>query len=451
MGILKNIILFATSYCFQQQLCAQAQIEVYDDDTTTTKNKKNETISQLRLKKNYVLGDGITLESDYGKLNFSQSLQSSFAINTPNTNLSGLSSAFDINRARLTLVGNLFHNKISMVSRLNFSANHQSVTTGSRSFNTVLQEAYIEYRPNRKHIINFGLRADYIDSRETRIEGENLAFINRSALSTAFDAIFDYGLRYKGSYKLGGKHLLKPYASVTTGDSRSSLQKNYGGFKYGVRVDYLPFDRFSKGGEFYMEDLARETKPKLVIGVIYSYNDGATSAMGTNGGRFLYGNATQKVILPTFSKFGIDYLFKYNGFYSMASCFATQATIPNDIKGEFRLNGTFITYPTTQTPTQVKATVQNRLNLGNAFNVQAGYLLKSDWAFGVRYTTLKANTTSANFAQYNKHYNFVFSKYLQGNTLKIQTELGYEALTKALQTATQRGNHYMQVMVTVQL
>lgn len=449
MYTLKKIIpalIFALGF-----VNVQAQIEEYDMDSTLGLKTPKNNAQFLKLKKGYVLGDGVTIQSAVGRLNFTQSLQTSLNVNSLNKNLSNVNASFDINRARLTMVGNVFDNKISFISRLNFSSNFQSVTTGARSFNTTLQEAYIEYRPSRKHIFNFGLRADYIDSRETRIEGESLAFINRSALSAAFDAIFDYGLRYKGAYKLGGKNLLKTYASITTGDSRSALQNNFGGFKYGVRIDYLPFDRFTSGGEFYMEDLAREQKPKLVLGVIYSYNNGASSALGTNGGRWQYGDDNRNVVLPKYSKMGIDYLFKYSGFYSMGSYFATNASIPNNIKGEFRLNGTFITYPTTQNITQTKQVVQSRLNLGNAFNIQAGYLLKSDWSFGLRYTQLNANTASANYAQFNKHYTFVFAKYLSGNNLKIQTEIGYQQLSNAFRTTTQNGNQYAQLMVTIQL
>jgi phosphate-selective porin OprO and OprP len=83
--------------------------------------------------------------------------------------------------------------------------------------------------------------------------------------------------------------------------------------------------------------------------------------------------------------------------------------------------------------------------------VQAGYLLKSDWAMGLRFTKLNANTASASYAQYNKHYTFVLSKYIAGNNMKIQTEIGYEALSDAFKTATQKGNSYAQLMFTVQL
>ncbi|RZK75995.1 MAG: hypothetical protein EOO92_15290 [Pedobacter sp.] len=450
----KFIALICTCLCTVIGQFAFAQSdELYTRDSTYTFSETSENIHLLRIKKGYLLGDGITFISGKGNFNLSPSLQTLYAVNSNNRNLSSPNSTFAINRARLNVFSNLFDNKISLNARINFAANYTSVTTGNRSFNTTLQEANIEYRPNRTHVFNFGLRADYVDGRETRIEGESIGFIDRSLMSDAFDAIFDFGIRYKGNYRLGGTHLLKPYLSFTTGDGRSALQKNYGGFKYGVRLDYLPFDKFSRGGEFYMDDLYREEKPKLVIGVVYSYNDGATSAKGTNGGRWLYGDAEQNILLPSYTKFGTDYLFKYNGWYSMGGFVITKAKVPTNIAGEFRLDGTFNTnnYGPSKTEEEIKNTVLSRLNLGKGFNVQAGYLFPIDWAVGARYSTLKEDNVTAVFADYNKSYTFVTTKYLSGHSLKIQFELGYSQLRESLKTSTQNGNYYSQLQFTIQL
>jgi phosphate-selective porin OprO and OprP len=452
MNRAKIIKVICTCFCMCMFQYALAQEdERYQRDTTYTPNESSENVHILRIKKGYLLGDGITFISGKGNFNLSPSLQTLYLVNSINKNLSAPNSTFAINRARLNVFSNLFENKISLSARLNFAANYASTTTGNRSFNTVLQEANIEYRPNRTHSFNFGLRADYVDGRETRIEGESIGFIDRSLVSDAFDAIFDFGVRYKGNYRLGGTNLIKSYLSVTSGDSRSALQKNFGGFKYGIRLDYLPFDKFSRAGEFYMDDLYREEKPKLVIGLVYSYNDGATSAKGTNGGRWLYGDADRNVLLPSYTKFGTDYLFKYNGWYSMGSFVATRATVPNNIAGEFRLDGSFITYAAAQTAEQTKDRVLSRLNLGRGFNVQAGYLFLSNWAMGARYSTLKENNITAAFADYDRSYTFVTTKYLSGNSLKIQFELGYNQLREALKTSTQNGTYYSQVQFTIQL
>lgn len=449
MNIRYFLITLISSTLFANNLFAQEE-ERYRNDTTDI-TVSTDKVQFLRLRKSYSMGDGIALRGATGGLVFTQSLQTLFAFNSVNKDLSNATSGFEIRRARLTMVCNLFSNKLSTVFRVNFPANRQSVTTGVRSFNNPLQEAYVEFRPNRKHVFNFGLRADYIDSRETRIEGESLGFTERSAVSGAFDAIFDYGLRYKGRYRLGGKNVLKPYFSITTGDSRSSLQRNYGGLKYGVRLDYLPFDEFVRGGEYYMEDLQREQKPKLVFGVIASYNDGATSAFGVNGGRFIYGDSLQNVLLPKYTKFGFDYLFKYKGFYSMGSLFSTQASVPENIKGEFRLNGTFNRYAISQSALQTETVVLNRLNIGTGFNMQMGYVFPSDVAIGVRYSQLNGNTRSARFDEYNKFYSLVFTKYLSDHNCKFQIELGYDNLNDPIRKLTQDGNYYSQFMFTIQL
>jgi hypothetical protein len=449
MEMTKKIIFLLVYVVLCNTVMAQLD-ERYDSDASEEFKEPEGSIQLLRLKKSYVLGDGVTFRSSSGNFNISQSLQTLYSVNSLNKNLSGFNSTFSINRARLTFTANVFDKRFHVITRLNLPANYQSATTGNRTFNTVLQEALFEYRPSLSHAFNIGLRADYIDSRETRIEGESLGFINRSAVSNSFDAIFDYGIRYKGIYKLGGRHLLRPYLSITTGDSRAALQKNYGGFRYGIRLDYLPFDKFSKGGEFYIDDLAREEKPKLVVGVVYNYNNGATSATGTNGGRWLYGDAKQKTLLPNYSKFGADFLFKYNGFYAMGSYVAAKATVPSGIAGEFKLNGQFTAYSTTQSAVQTKNTVLSRLNLGSGASLQAGYVLASNWALGARYSTLNPNAVTLNFADYDTYYTFVATRYLSGHNLKIQAEVGFDELKDALKTATQSGNFYSQLMVTFQ-
>lgn len=420
-----------------------------DDKENTTEdevvNDPNESFNIVRVRKHYKLGDGITfMASDGSDMNITQSVQSLFLVNTID-DFETMNSQFRIRRARLKISGDLMDSKIYYRIRLNFASDYQSTTTGNRSFNPVMQDAYIEYRPAKGHRINFGLRADYIDSRETRIEGEVLGFIERSEVSSAFDAIFDYGLRYQGQFWLFKGQLFKPYLSITTGDGNSSLSKNYGGFKYGARLDYLPFGAFKKLGEFYMEDLYRERKPKLVIGAVYSYNDGATSAKGTNGGRYQYGDVNQDISLPDYQKYGVDYMFKYRGFYSMGSYFATSSKVPTNIAGEFSLSGAFTPY-TGLTQEQITEQVNSRLNLGSGFNLQAGYLLPSNWAFGLRYTKLYQDDNSANFATNDENYSFVTTKYFSGHDFKIQGEIG----KSNIQGST---NDYLygQIMVTIQL
>jgi phosphate-selective porin OprO and OprP len=436
-------LLFFSLVCCMLTHAQDDDKEVIVEDDQANVSKENLNI--VRVRKHYKLGDGITfMASDGSEMNITQSVQSLLSVNTSD-DFETINSQFRIRRARLKISGDLYDSKIYYRIRLNFASDYQSATSGIRSFNPVLQDAYVEYRPAKGHRINYGIRADYIDSRETRIEGEVLGFIDRSEVSSAFDAIFDYGLRYQGQFRLFHGQLFKPYLSITTGDGNSSLSKNYGGFKYGARLDYLPFGAFKKLGEFYMEDLYREPKPKLVIGAVYSYNVGQTSAKGTNGGRYLYGDENQELSLPDYQKFGFDYMFKYKGVYSMGSYFATSSKVPTNIAGEFALNGNFTPY-TGKTQEEITKEVNSRLNLGSGFNVQAGYLFPSNWAFGLRYTKLFQDEVSNNFATNDENYSFVTTKYFSGHDFKVQGEIG----KSNIQGST---NDYLygQIMVTIQL
>jgi len=445
-GSTRIILIFLLACIFHTELYAQE-----DDYQEPTEEEVNSALSshtsQFALTKNYELGDGLNIVSRNARLRFTQSLQLLYGLNSLD-NFNSINSQYNIRRARFAMVGWLFSDKVYFRIRLNLAENYQSSTSGTRSFNNTLQDALIEYRITPDQRINFGVRADYTDTREVRIEGESLQFIDRSAVFSAFDAVFDYGIRYYGMFRLGGSNILKPYISVTTGDGTAGLQKNYGGFKYGIRLDYLPFGLFTKGGEFYMDDLAYERTPKLVIGGIASYNVGASSAKGTNGGRYIYGDSAKNILLPNYFKTGIDYMFKYRGFFSLGDFVYTSATVPDGIAGEFNLNGNFTPY-TGQTPEQIRNTVLNRLNLGTGINIQAGYMIDK-WALGARYAHLHEAEQSADFAAMNRYYSFITTRYFYEHNLKAQLELGYQEYAEPNKTATSKGNIYGQILVTVQ-
>ena len=76
----------------------------------------------LRLQRSYTLGDGFRIRSSVGSVTFNQSLQTLYLINSPN-NFNTTNSEFSINRARLTMKGNLFDRRLTMVMRTNFANN----------------------------------------------------------------------------------------------------------------------------------------------------------------------------------------------------------------------------------------------------------------------------------------------------------------------------------------
>ena len=205
---------------------------------------------------------------------------------------------------------------------------------------------------------------------------------------------------------------------------------------------------FSKGGEFFMDDVVRERTPKLVFGGVFSFNNGISSATGTNGGRYIYGDSTQKILRPGLTKAGVDYMFKYRGFYSLGDYVITSATVPNNVYGEFSTSGDFKPF-TGQTPEQIKNTVMSRINLGAGLNVQAGYMINK-YALAARYSYLRQDEQSADFATVDKMYSLVVTRYFAGHNLKLNLETGYQQFNKEVTSEEHNGTIYLRTMLTVQ-
>ena len=444
--ILISFFLSSGAYAQDDDLEEEGKNYNSENKKKSSQNDSN-NIEIVRIKKNYKIGDGITFISKTSSFNITQSVQLLYNVATPDY-YDTYSSEYRIRRARMKFSGKTFDDKLYFRLRFDFAGNYQSNTQGKRSFNQVLQDAYLEYKLTTNQKISLGIRADYTDTREIRTEGEVLGFIERSAVVDAFDAIFDYGFRYSATFRVHNKQLIKPYLSITTGEGNTALLQNFAGLKYGIRLDYLPFGNFSKAGEFYTEDMIRENKPKLVVGAIYSYSDGVSSVKGANGGRYIYGDGNLNKLYPNYIKYGIDYLFKYKGLYSMGTFVQTKATVPNGITGEFNLDNTFTPFKN-QTSNDIDNKVLTRLNVGYGYNVQVGYLLPSDISFGMRYSHLNQDQQSANFAANHNYYTVIATKYFAENSFKLQAEASYQEY--AVPTILSNGNYLAQIMLTFEL
>jgi hypothetical protein len=313
-------------------------------------------------------------------------------------------------------------------------AQREGDVTDARNY---LLDAYISYKVTRRIELIFGQRATYTDNRELFMNSNSLQLPERSRLTSAFASIREFGLFAKGTFRTGGGTYLKPYVTITNGDGANVFGNDRGGLKYGARLDFLPFGLFTNFGQFRQADVVRELTPKLVIGVTGNYNDGITSRRGRNSGSIYYlndinGNGVLdkgEERLPDYAKFGIDFLFKYKGFSvlgeyhkSFVTDIASDINLRNDIYGDDidvltdrfrgRVNPTsdeFRDY----TPQEY---VQRQLMLGEAYNIQAGYLFKNGFSIDARYTHLNADTQSflnnATFFNRPDYYTIGVSKYL---------------------------------------
>jgi hypothetical protein len=209
------------------------------------------------------------------------------------------------------------------------------------------------------------------------------------------------------------------------------MQKDHGGLKFGGRIDYLPFGLFSNFGQFRQADVVRELTPKLVIGGNLSHNIGVSSRNGKESGTILYFDSLSQESLPNFTKYGIDFLFKYRGFSVIGEFVGTTATVPSNIRQRQRTDGTIATtFPDINGVQDVSNYVKEKMILGKGYNIQAGYVFKNRISVDARYTYLAADTHSFlnNGTFYNRprYYTFGLSKYLsRGYGMKIQASVTY--------------------------
>lgn len=333
---------------------------------------------------------------------------------------------FRMRRARLRIDGTSSNKRFTY----RFQADLSGSSEDDSSVSNYLMDAYVSYDLSSRINVAFGQRSTYTDNRELFMSSNTLQLVERSRLTSAFASIREFGLFLQGNFRTGGGSYLKPYFVLTNGDGGNVFGKDHGGLKVGGRVDFLPFGLFTNFGQFRQADVMRERAPKLVIGANYSVNNEMSSRRGRESGSIIYLNDNDEETLPNYTKYGIDFLFKYNGFSALGEYVKTTATVPSEITKRVLNNGSTSTNFLVNDVQDVENYVKGRMMLGEGYNFQLGYLFKSGYSIDGRYTHLEADTNSFlnNATFYNRpdYYTIGLSKYLARNYgAKIQTSFTY--------------------------
>ena len=301
-----------------------------------------------------------------------------------------------------------------------------------------LMDAYIDYAPNNSFSVKFGQRTTYADNRELWMSSNSLQLVERSRLTSAFASIREFGVFVTGRIKSGRGSFIRPYFVLSNGDGKNVMGNDKGGLKIGGRIDYLPFGLFTNIGQFRQIDVMREQVPKLVVGAHYSHNSGISSRRGRYSGRIIYLNNNDEESLPDYTKYGVDFLFKYRGFSALGEYVKSTATVPTDITQRIRSSNGTITSDFLAPYTDgnngdlndMVNYVKGRMMLGSAYNFQLGYLFKNNFSIDGRYTHLNADENSfmnnATFYNRPNYYTIGVTK-LSGRNygFKIQASFTY--------------------------
>ncbi len=252
----------------------------------------------------------------------------------------------------------------------------------------MLFQSFVGYRLTPQHRITVGQRGNPAGPREMQMNSGTLQLVERSRVSSAFATIAEMGIFYDGRMRLTGKQFLRPALAITTGDGANPFGRDYGGLKYAVRLDWVPNGLFTRFGQFRQADLVRERSTKLIVGAYANFNQGMSSRRGREQGAILYLDANLDPLLPNYAQVGVDGLLKYRGFSLLAEWIQAQAYVPEGIAYRVRTDGSVASTFEIDGVNDVSAYVRNRMMNGRGFNLQAGYVLPSNWSVDVRATQL---------------------------------------------------------------
>jgi len=241
---------------------------------------------------------------------------------------------------------------------------------------------------------------------ERVVSSANLQLIDRSLLNSRFNIDRDLGIQLRHKTNLGGSFLMREKFSVSQGEGRNVTEGNEGGLQYTARLEFLPFGTFKSKGDYFQSDLKREEKPKLMLGFTYNYNQNAVRERGFAGDYMMRtdGSLYETDQTTIFA----DAMFKHNGFSFMGEYAKRSADdeIATEVDGVTPTGDIVLT--------------------GNALNLQAGYLFKSNYEIAARFTTV--NYESVTGALPTTQYTLGLNKFIVGHKLKVQSDISYTTL-----------------------
>lgn len=315
---------------------------------------------------------------------------------------------FSAKRSFFRLAGNAKQEKVSFLIQTNFSDARP------------LFDAWVAYHPSEQLTISFGQKQTFVNNREMLFREDRLQFTERSLLSETLSRTGrEFGLFVEGRY--GNNFGIAPMLAISSGDGRNSFgadsrDTDFGGLKYGGRLDLYPLGYFTEGNDRYSSDLKREKTLKLVVGSAFSVNRGSTDAVGEGHGNFLLYNKNGEVQLPNYRQLYIDLLAKYRGFSLLLEFGNASATGLTE-------NYTDAAAVQLIAPQQISSL----LHLGNSINAQLGYVTPSGYSADLRFSNASPEFASYtnSLLQKTESYSVGLTKYVKEHNLKIQTTFSY--------------------------
>ena len=323
-----------------------------------------------------------------------------------NNGLSNPSSSLLVRRARLKFSGFAYSPKLTY--KLELGLSNRDIGKASSFTNEApkyILDAVVKWNFSGNFVLWFG-QTKLPGNRERVISSGDLQQVDRSLLNSRFNIDRDMGFQLRHHFNVTDKFIVKEMFSISQGEGRNITTGNLGGHQYTTRVELLPFGKFASKGDYRGSDLKFEPAPKLALGFTYDFNNDAVKNRSNQGS---YMTTDTGFYSTNISTVFVDAMYKHKGFSVMAEYAYRDAEDAFAKNSDGTLTG-------------------DEVQVGNALNLQTGYLLSETLEISGRYTNIDWDqniTGKGNETQYT----LGLSKYILGHKLKVQTDLSYLNLT----------------------
>ncbi|TRZ45929.1 porin [Robertkochia solimangrovi] len=236
---------------------------------------------------------------------------------------------------------------------------------------------------------------------ERVISSANLQLVDRSIVNSLFNIDRDMGLQLHHHTNIGNS-VLREIVSVSQGEGRNVTVGNLGGHQFTGRLEFLPFGLFTDKGDYFGADLKREQSPKLLLGATYDMNMNAVRTRSNMGSYMETDYGWHETDINTLF---LDMMFKYRGFSFMGEYANRDADDPFARNSDGSLTGDIV-------------------QVGKGFNLQSGYLFKSNWEVAGRFSQVNLDK-SITGKGIEDQYTLGVSKYIVGHKFKVQSDVTY--------------------------
>ena len=311
-------------------------------------------------------------------------------------------AAYDgqVRRLRLRFDGYVGNPKFLYVIQLSFAPGDVGEIKEGENIN-IIRDAVIFYRPNKHWNISFG-QTKLPGNRQRVNSSGGLQLTDRTINNAKFTIDRDFGFQIHNMNEFKDKFSYNFKGAVSTGEGRNTTDKSDDGVALTGKVEVFPFGAFAKDGTYFEGDVIREPKPKLMLSGAFQQNNHARRTQGQLGND-LFEQRTMKSVL-------LDAMLKYRGFAAMMS-YMSRTTNENAV--------TFNPDDLTQS---------NFAYVGNGFDYQLSYNLKSNYELIGRYSTQNVGEDIRAIAPNTREMSVGVTKYIWEYVFKLQTEINFDKL-----------------------